>query len=895
MEIDLPKKILTSVLNNRRLARLSCVLFLLLSTTFGVQAQASQDCPNSDFSMGNFTHWTGYVGNCCPVNINMGAPGIVAGRHTIMAPGTDPIVPALQLVPPGFPSSVRLGNSGAGYQAERLEYQLNVTPNNSLFIFSFAVVMQDPGHPAAEQPRFEIQVFDPMNQPIACTYYQVAAGNGIPGFQSQGSVRWRDWTQVGVDLSPYIGQQVRIRATTADCGYGGHYGYGYLTARCEPLQITVNYCIGDTIASLTAPNGFVQYQWSDGSSNQTIVINNPQPGQTQYTCTITSATGCQATLAAVVAPVTPFPGFTDSSLCNLQVVFTDTSYAMNGQVVGWAWKFGDGSPVDSSQNPVHTYPAPGQYMVTLVGISSAGCIDSITRPITIDPIAVPDFILPGPCGLTQTFTDNSTVPPPGTIVGYDWDFGAGGTSTQQNPSVSFPQPGTYDVTLVIESADGCRDTLVQPYTTVGTPVADFTSNNDCEGIGIPFVDNSSPDGDVITGYSWDFGDNNTGNGQQFTHQYAQPGTYQVQLIIQTQANCPDTISYPVTVYPNPVVDFDATTVCTGLFTDFTNNTTILSPDSIVQYAWDFAGQGNSNLDNPNHLFPVYGNYPVTLTATSNNGCIGSYTTPVQVFARPEIDFTADPNQGCMPLLVSIFDNSSVPDGSQIANYVWDMGDGTQLVGFNPSHLYDVQGTYSVTLTATSNQGCDTTLTLPNIITVFPLPKADFRYTPEHLTEVMHSAQFVNQTFGGDVYYWDMGDGTTYQSANPFHEFAQDTGTYMVYLHATNSFGCTDSIIHPVRINPSFTVFIPNTFTPNGDGYNETFNIHGRNIVDSEMWIFDRWGRQLLYQKNMEPIQKGWDGTLDRKPIKQDVYVYRIRVRDIFGDWHDFKGKVSLVR
>lgn len=405
------------------------LMLILVFLSLNIKAQLNQDCPNANFAMGDFTNWGGYTGTCCPINVpNV---GIVAGRHTIMTPGTDPIVPALQRVPNGFTQSARLGNSSTGAQAEALEYSLNVTAQNSLFIYEFAVVMEDPGHSASQQPRFEVQVIDPFGQVIPCTFYQVAAGNGIPGFQSYPGGVWRNWARVGVSLANYMGQTVTIQAKTGDCSLSGHYGYGYLVADCAPLQIDIRYCQGDTNAVLVAPPGFSSYQWSNGVTGNTVVINNPQSGQS-LNCVITSASGCTATLTAVVNPITAFAGFANVFLCGDMALMSDTSYALNGNITKWAWDYGDGTPSfqDSAQNPSHMFPGPGIYNVTQIAISSAGCRDTITLPVSVFPRPESNLILPAPCGLTQQFTSLATIDSLGsngnwsanTIVSHAWNF-----------------------------------------------------------------------------------------------------------------------------------------------------------------------------------------------------------------------------------------------------------------------------------------------------------------------------------------------------------------------------------------------------------------------------------------------------------------------------------------
>ncbi len=881
-------------------------LFLVLGFSVGVLSAQNQgnlvqvnNCPNLDLSMGNFTNWVGRTGSCCPINLP--TVGIVNGRHTIMSPGNDPIVPALPLVPPGYTRSARLGNSGTGAQGEGLRYTYNVASISALFEYVFAVVLEDPGHSASQQPRFELQVLNQNNQPIPCTFYQVTAAGNIPGFQTSGGVRWRNWTKVGVDLTGYIGQNVTIEARTGDCSLSGHYGYGYLVGSCSPLVISVAYCIGDSVATLIAPNGFSNYQWRiQGnptiiSTQQSHIINNPANGIV-YECVVTSVMGCSATLSAVVNPVIPFPGFTYTTGCGNTVNFTDTTFVQNGIAATWVWDFGDGN-TSTQQNPTHVYAAPGTYNVKLKAGTTVGCPDSVVIPVTVDADPVAQFAPPTQCGLTGTYTDQSFVPNgQGNITGWLWNFGDGNTSTQQSPTHTYAQSGQYNVSLTVTSSNGCNNTFTVPLATNAYPNANFTGSTECHLDSTAFTDQSVVQLTNITNWLWFFGDGTTSTQQHPNHVYQAPGTYNVTLIAGTAANCTDTITQQITVKPNPQPAFNSTQVCIGLPTTFTNLSNI-SSGIINGYNWDFGHPAvpASIQDNPTVQYPTFGTFNVTLTATSDLNCVGSVTQPVNIWPRPDVSFNAGPLAGCAPVSPQ-FNNTTTIAAGQVVTWLWNFGDGAFSTVMNPNHLYpNAAGTYSVTLLAVSDRGCDSTIVIPNYITVYPQPDAEFAYTPPFPTVLKTRIQFVNQSIQGESYAWEFGEGSTSTIANPVFTYPMDTGTYYVTLVAYNSFGCADTVQHALRIGPDYTLFIPNTFTPNADGFNDHFKVHGMGIVEVTMDIFDRWGDKVASLQNLEPMQKGWDGTKDREPVKQDVYVYKIMARDIFGEWHEYHGNINLVR
>ncbi len=202
--------------------RLITLLVLLFFSNI-IQSQ----CFNTDFELGNFTGWSGRRGFCCPITLPNN--GITNGRQTIMTSGVDPnTCGGLSTVYDGN-FSARLGNDNVGAEAEGLYYNLNVTPQNTLIRYAYAVVFEDPGHLDEEQPRFSSRVRLSNGQVIQCTDYTVTAASNLPNFQycpSVGSdgtplnIAWRDWALVTVDLTAYIGQTVTIEFETGDCDLG---------------------------------------------------------------------------------------------------------------------------------------------------------------------------------------------------------------------------------------------------------------------------------------------------------------------------------------------------------------------------------------------------------------------------------------------------------------------------------------------------------------------------------------------------------------------------------------------------------------------------------------------------------------------------------------------------
>ena len=260
-------------------------------------------CPDfTDLTSSNVTCQYGMFGD--PFQFT----GIAFGRHTVITQqGSDPNTGyQLPFLPPGENRVVKLGNEQVGAEAEAVTYQFTVDPDRAILLLKFAVVFEDPGHPFPDQPRFVVRVLNSVGQLVeSCAEYDVTAAGDIPGFYTSGRrVRWRPWTNVGIDLSDYAGQQVRVQFVTYDCAWYGHSGYAYFTASCISNKLALNGCDGSQV-TLVAPSGFESYQWDNGSTSTTATytIN----GTTSANCLITSVTDCQFTLSGTLTSAPGIP------------------------------------------------------------------------------------------------------------------------------------------------------------------------------------------------------------------------------------------------------------------------------------------------------------------------------------------------------------------------------------------------------------------------------------------------------------------------------------------------------------------------------------------------------------------------------------------------------------
>lgn len=280
--------------------------FVVFFVLFAASASVSAQCPDfTDLTAPGCTCQYGNFAN--PLQYT----GIAFGRHTVITQqGSDPKTGhQLPFLPPGESAVVKLGNEQVGAQAEAVTYNFTVDPDYAILLLKFAVVLEDPDHIKPAQPRFIVRVLDINGDLVEpCAEYDVTAAGDIPGFQTYTfgwyNVCWRPWTNVGIDLSDYADQPIRLQFVTYDCAYTAHFGYAYFTASCISNKLALSGCNGSQV-TLVAPSGFESYTWDNGSTNATATYT--VNGTTTANCYITSATGCTFTLSGTISAQSVIP------------------------------------------------------------------------------------------------------------------------------------------------------------------------------------------------------------------------------------------------------------------------------------------------------------------------------------------------------------------------------------------------------------------------------------------------------------------------------------------------------------------------------------------------------------------------------------------------------------
>lgn len=281
----------------------------------------------------------------------------------------------------------------------------------------------------------------------------------------------------------------------------------------------------------------------------------------------------------------------------------------------------------------------------------------------------------------------------------------------------------------------------------------------------------------------------------------------------------------------------------------------------------------------------------TISYTTPGACGGTSTTTIVVLPIPTVSIAANVTSGCSPLQVTFTDNS-VPASSTV---LWDFGNGVAS-STSSSAIYTSSGCYDVTLTSTNAGGCSNVQTFDDIVCVLEDPIADF-FTSNYSTSMYDPTfQFINQSENAVTYSWDFGNETYSSLVNPSVTYAENPTSYSVQLVAYNAAGCTDTVTKIVSVTDELIFFVPNSFTPNGDEFNNSFNpvfTSGFDPYEFSFVIFNRWGEIVFESKD---ATVGWDGTYNGSIVQEGVYAWTVRMKAIQSDKkYTFNGHLNVLK
>ena len=610
-------------------------------------------------------------------------------------------------------------------------------------------------------------------------------------------------TDVSINVNPIISTSYYVKVTVT----GGFEDSSSVNVNVNPTPVPIisgdlTICSGQN-SSLTASGGGM-YLWNNGSTN-TIITETPAI-TTNYKVVVTNSFSCKD---SVSQSVTVFPkpnaSFTFTNQCNgTAIPFNNTSSVSNpSNISSVLWDFGD-TTFSFDNITSHSFNNSGNYSVILIVNSNSSCSDTIEQEVTVFQNPIAGFTYSNVClDDTMYFNNTSSVDTSASIAMYLWVFGDGtANSNLKNPTHKYATSGTFNVTLVTATADGCSDASNNSVKVFDPPSAIFTLNNTCL-FDSALITNTSlnPVMGILASWTWDFGDGSALNTTEYnpSHLYTTPGNYQVTLItLSSNLGCADTLKDSITIFPMPLANFSFTNVCLGQTMIF-NDLSIVSGGSIAGRSWNFGdASAIATIQNPSHIYTNPETFIVTLVVASNNGCTDTIIKSVVVHPLPVVQFIS-PNvcEGSTNLFTNL---SSIVSTDTIQSMIWNFGDGTAFSSSqNPTHLYANNGSYPVELLVISNFGCQDSISKISIVNPNPVVSFTANDTVgcEPLCVSFQDLSIIATGINIGL-IWNLGDGSVINNSQTFdHCYTNDSvylsNTFNVTITITSDSGCVSTL------------------------------------------------------------------------------------------------------
>ena len=906
---------------------------ITLSLLFVLNLQAQVPTgENLDFSTGGYQFWqakTGiYDGNSSQAIFNWTTSlpdptqaSDAGGRlFEVFNSGTDSYSAGqLSRVPEGFTHASQINNAYGGTNCSQLQYTMEVNLENCLLTFMYAMVLESPGHSNYENPTFQIDIMkhSPDNGAMleelvdACAFFEKSSNTQLPITEPEvwhtsatnSSWIWSNWQQIKINLARYIGDRVTIRVRLGDCSFSAHGAYGYFTAKAEPALINTPGCAGngDTVTVASAPGGFESYKWFEVTSTflsqdeladleanspalseeQNLVVTEAMMGNAQekfYAVklvsprTQTTRPNCVAYITTKINDIRPifdnltYTPPTANDPAGRAIFLVNDVQSAAAPVYWQQYDFGDGTTpieieyqfsdgaykwlaINADQNPTTTF----EY-------DAAGSIERIIHIYATDG----EYTYTRTARASESFEEE------------------GSTFCEKSETLQVIIPKTPSLLL-----EGDDEICVNSENTITA---------------------SSPDDentDTFT-YQWWYSTQDISTetpifeGTQYTQIYTEETTLQVKVTdTETGYNRIETFTVKVEPFPDITLT-GATQLCMG---EQANITASDATGATVAMQWSFVRPNeNTVITNPS-TSPV-----LTFTPTCDTTVYLLAETAQGCFAWKSIDIFIT-NPVAQISRTKICEGESVTlTGSSAETYSWEAEPADASLSHNnqstsPITVTPTQST-TYTMRGYGETGCFTERTASVIVLPYPTPVIS--YSPGYVDVDDPTLALKDESLNSASSLWTFSDGSTSNARSLNHRF-NDVSGEAVYIHleTANELGCSDttSVTVPIEL---FAVWLPNAFTPNGDGVNDLFYFVSLNqLEDVTFEIFNRYGERIhsasaktldssLQDELIETF--AWDGTYKGNKVPTGTYIYRLTYKRLGNTRvYDTTGTINVVQ
>jgi gliding motility-associated-like protein len=623
---------------------------------------------------------------------------------------------------------------------------------------------------------------------------------------------------------------------------------------------------GTATVSITGGIPDYTYHWNTHPAQTTAQADGLAAGE--YVLIITDRAGCTAVTPVSITepPALHATIEVSNATCNSNDGAATVTVSGGTPSYSYSWNT---HPIQTSAHASNLYR--GSYTVTVT--DKNGCSTDV--PAIIKSLYTITLTTSTENVTCHGGSDGSAeVMPSGGTPSYTYLWNT--LPVQTTPKATNLFAGSYKVT--IRDANGCMlDTIITIDEPAPISVSIQTINPTCISGGKATV--SASGGTPPYSFSW------ATTPVQTTELIADltPGSY---IVTVTDHNACQTVdSVRLNPPPQPLADFSFTSSCIGTSTAFIDNSSVIT-GTILSREWNFgndkAGSRNFSTEkNPEHLYDSIGLYTAQLIVTTDLGCKDTIVKQVEIHPYPVVQF-GEFAQGCEAVCADFKDASFIVKGT-INEWLWEFGDPSSSSNTstlqNPTHCYNQPGSYHVTLRVTSDHGCISQLTIPDLVKVYKAPAVDLGPDQKICTETEEAAWRILNAGTWNKYLWQpSGDTTQYLSVNR-------PGVYKVTVTDENN--CTATELVNVREVCPPRLYIGNAFSPDGDGINDRYNVHSAHIGKFQMLIFNRWGEIIFESRSPEHY---WDGYYRDEPMPVGVYPWIITYE---GDSEEYRGPYKL--
>ena len=647
----------------------------------------------------------------------------------------------------------------------------------------------------------------------------------------------------------------------------------------EDLNLISN-ASANVIYQWSGPNGFV-------SSTQNPIITTSTPNATGiYTLTVTDPDGC-ATTKTVTTTVNTLPilNATNSG----PICIDATSFSVNetlGNGVSWNWTSNGNATINgvTLKNPSITNAIDGE-IFTLTLTDMNGCMNTDNTTIKINKLPVVTAINSGPiCADVSTFNLDEVG---GEAISWKWTKSAGGKfSNSLQKSTIFTSPSNNEI-FTVQGTDinGCISNATT--TIIVNPLPQFTvsDNKPCDSTTLVLTTNYAN----AKSYLW--------NGPNGYNAIVQNPIINIADIVKFEGNytlkvtdnndCSNIVNHPVDIIAKDNIQFVIDTVMCQH-----DGSQILKANLNGTWSGDGVSNPITGLFGPNNASTKYiPSKNIVVFQSDGAPCPNKRAIIINVYKNPSVDFEGN-TELCLDDTLNLV-NLSNPLKS---TFEWNFGNEVISKDTNAHYVYAKGGTYSITLKARF-KGCDSSITKTDYVRVVNKPtNLQFTQSTNEIDVYLPEVSFATNT-EAVYYHWNFGDGKSSTTQNPTHRFDPEPGNYIVRLTASNLLNhCSNYIEHIVVMPEPAIYYIPNTFTPNGDEFNNTFQpvfTMGYDPQSYSFFIFNRWG-ELIFESHDTKI--GWDGTYGDNLVQNDTYIWKLQFKEKSKDIeHNETGHVNVLR